>query len=96
MHKSNVSEELILPNGVRVKNRFLKSAMSETLANRHHQPTDQHEKLYSIWAEGGSGIVVTGNVMIDPKCTGGAGKCGRRRRAGSKGAETMGQGGHPE
>lgn len=65
-----ISEPLVLPNGTRIKNRFLKSAMSETLANKHNEPTDKHYKLYSTWAEGGSGIVVTGNVMVDRKALG--------------------------
>ncbi|GEK88225.1 2,4-dienoyl-CoA reductase [Alkalibacterium putridalgicola] len=70
MNSLKLLEPLILPNGKEIKNRFLKSAMSETLANRDHQPTENHMKLYERWAEGGSGIVVTGNVMIDRNALG--------------------------
>ncbi|MFO8068418.1 MAG: NADH:flavin oxidoreductase/NADH oxidase family protein [Alkalibacterium sp.] len=70
MKMLNVFEELILPNETRIKNRFLKSAMSEIMANRQNQPTDLHNKLYQAWAEGGSGIVVTGNVMVDRNALG--------------------------
>ncbi|WP_423189800.1 NADH:flavin oxidoreductase/NADH oxidase family protein [Alkalibacterium sp. f15] len=66
----NLFDELILPNGTRIKNRFLKSAMSEIMANRQNQPTELHNKLYQAWAEGGSGIVVTGNVMVDRNALG--------------------------
>ncbi|SFC22685.1 2,4-dienoyl-CoA reductase [Alkalibacterium subtropicum] len=70
MNTFKLLEPLILPNGIEIKNRFLKSAMSETLANRYHQPTEDHMKLYERWAEGGSGIVITGNVMVDHKALG--------------------------
>lgn len=46
-------------------NRILKSAMSEVLAKDGvHLPTEKHCRLYRRWAEGGTGILVTGNVMI--------------------------------
>ena len=56
---------LTLKNGTIVKNRFLKSAMSEQLGDRLHNPGPGLAKLYGAWAEGGVGISVTGNVMID-------------------------------
>jgi len=65
-----VAEALVLPHGRRVKNRFFKSAMSEAMASKDHQPTSLHVNLYRKWAEGGSGIVVTGNVMVDPSALG--------------------------
>lgn len=61
------AEPLTLPCGSVIKNRFLKSAMSESLASVHHAPTPKLTKLYETWAKGGSGQVVTGNVMIDSK-----------------------------
>lgn len=60
-----VSENLILPNGKTIKNRFFKSAMSETMAKRDNSPNMMHVNLYSQWAKGGAGIVMTGNVMVD-------------------------------
>lgn len=65
MNKLEVERSLILPNNVVVKNRFFKSAMSETLADRFNSPSALLVSLYKQWAEGGAGIVVTGNIMID-------------------------------
>ena len=50
---------------VSVKNRFFKSAMSEQLGDKHHNPGQGLVNLYKTWAEGGTGLLVTGNVMID-------------------------------
>lgn len=60
-----VGKSLTLPCGMTVKNRFFKSAMSETFADNDHQPNALHVNLYRKWANGGAGIVVTGNVMVD-------------------------------
>ncbi len=50
-------------NGKIAKNRFFKSAMEEQLA-KHNQPTAQLVRLYDTWAKGGTGVLVTGNVMV--------------------------------
>ncbi len=60
-----LAEPLTLPNGTVIKNRFFKSAMSETLANHRNQPNALHVHLYHEWAKGGVGIALTGNVMVD-------------------------------
>lgn len=60
-----VAEPITLPCGVTVKNRFVKSALSETMATDDHQPTPLFNRLYHTWAQGGAGIVITGNVMVD-------------------------------
>lgn len=60
-----VAAPLTLPCGVTVKNRFYKSAMNEALAGRNCAPTEAHVRLYRIWANGGTGVLVTGNVMVD-------------------------------
>lgn len=55
----------------RAPNRIMKSAMSEVLAkDGEHLPTEGHYRLYRRWAEGGAGILVTGNVMIDRRALG--------------------------
>lgn len=54
------------PNGQSAKNRIFKSAMEEQLA-RHNAPTDSLVRLYDIWAKGGAGVLVTGNVMVSAK-----------------------------
>ena len=55
-----------LDGSIEASNRFFKSAMSEVLAVQGvHLPTEGHERVYRRWAEGGTAILVTGNVMID-------------------------------
>ena len=70
MDKLKVAEKLILPNGTIIKNRFFKSAMSELFANGKCQPNQLHVNLYHEWANGGTGIVMTGNVMVDGRALG--------------------------
>jgi 2,4-dienoyl-CoA reductase-like NADH-dependent reductase (Old Yellow Enzyme family) len=60
-----LGKNLTLPNGVVIKNRLLKSAMSEALGTRDGAPTPELTRLYQAWAEGGIGLCITGNVMID-------------------------------
>ena len=65
-----INQPFTLPNGVVVKNRLLKSAMSETLGTKDGAPKHDLATLYEIWAKGGIGICVTGNVMIDKRALG--------------------------
>ena len=58
-----------LPNGTTIKNRFFKSAMSEGMGTREFQPKKNIATLYKRWAEGGTGLIITGNIMVDPKRT---------------------------
>jgi 2,4-dienoyl-CoA reductase-like NADH-dependent reductase (Old Yellow Enzyme family) len=51
--------------GVTLPNRFLKSAMTEGLADEEDRPTAGHVTLYRRWSEGGIGTAITGNVMVD-------------------------------
>ncbi len=65
-----LAQPFTLPNGVVIKNRICKSAMSETLGDRAGAPTAQLAHLYQSWADGGVGLCVTGNVMIDRRALG--------------------------
>ena len=47
------------------KNRIIKGAMSEALANDAGEPNALHFGLYEAWAKGGLGCAITGNVMVD-------------------------------
>lgn len=47
------------------KNRIIKGAMSEALANDAGQPNDVLIGLYEAWAKGGLGCAITGNVMVN-------------------------------
>ncbi|NWK74832.1 NADH:flavin oxidoreductase/NADH oxidase family protein [Acinetobacter sp. SwsAc6] len=57
--------ESIQIRGRQFKNRIIKGAMSEALANTQGQPNHLHFGLYEAWAKGGLGCAITGNVMVD-------------------------------
>ncbi len=60
-----LAEPLRLPCGVVLPNRLCKAAMTEGLGDSRLRATERHERLYRAWSEGGAGLLVTGNVMID-------------------------------
>lgn len=64
---SNLLTPLTLPCGVVISNRILKSAMSEGMGSKDYSANLKHQTLYRRFKEGGAGIVITGNVMIDEK-----------------------------
>ena len=59
------NDPLELPCGLTLPNRIMKAAMSEALANSEHSPDGRLEQLYRTWGEGGYGLLITGNVMVD-------------------------------
>ena len=65
-----LAESFRLPNGVRIPNRLAKSAMSEALGTMDNRPTERLVQLYGRWADGGIGLSITGNVMIDSRAIG--------------------------
>ncbi|WP_299730842.1 NADH:flavin oxidoreductase/NADH oxidase family protein [uncultured Tateyamaria sp.] len=62
---SPLAAPLDLPCGIRIRNRFCKSAMTEALSDQTDAPNGAHQALYKRWSKGGMGIQVTGNVMVD-------------------------------
>ncbi|MCX4216381.1 NADH:flavin oxidoreductase/NADH oxidase family protein [Pseudomonas sp. MCal1] len=64
---------LNLPNGQTVGNRIAKAAMEENLADRNQAPSRELFRLYQAWADGGAGLLLTGNVMIDRRAMTGPG-----------------------
>jgi 2,4-dienoyl-CoA reductase-like NADH-dependent reductase (Old Yellow Enzyme family) len=54
-----------LPCGLTLKNRLVKAAMEENLATVEQEPGEALRQLYATWAQGGVGLIITGNVMID-------------------------------
>lgn len=62
---TTLDQPITLPCGVTLKNRLLKSAMSESLGTRDNCVTAELVHLYETWAKGGIGTLVTGNVMVD-------------------------------
>lgn len=61
---TSISTPLILPCGTTLPNRLVKAAMTEGLADAWNCATPAHATLYEIWAKGGSGVLLTGNVQI--------------------------------
>lgn len=68
-----VFEKLILPNGSLIPNRIAKAAMEENMADLNHAPSEELMRLYQAWAEGGVGLIITGNVMVDRRAMTGPG-----------------------
>jgi 2,4-dienoyl-CoA reductase-like NADH-dependent reductase (Old Yellow Enzyme family) len=62
---SSVSEPLDLPCGVRLPNRIAKAALSEALGDSDNSPDERIVTLYRRWAQGGYGLLITGNIMVD-------------------------------
>ena len=61
---SQIADQLQIRKTI-FKNRIIKGAMSEALANTAGQPNQLHLGLYEAWAKGGLGCAITGNVMVD-------------------------------
>ena len=53
-----LGSELELPCGAVLPNRLAKAAMTEGLATPDGRPTPELERLYGIWADGGSGMLL--------------------------------------
>lgn len=62
---SVLSQPLLLSNGVTLPNRFVKSATSEQLGDRNRNPRKELARLYQSWSEGGAGLLISGNIMVD-------------------------------
>ena len=63
---SQIAEQIQIRNTT-FKNRLIKGAMSEALANSAGEPNHLHLGLYEAWAKGGLGCAITGNVMVDAR-----------------------------
>jgi 2,4-dienoyl-CoA reductase-like NADH-dependent reductase (Old Yellow Enzyme family) len=62
---SPLASPISLPNGSVLPNRLCKSAMTEGLADKFDLPTPALLQLYKTWSQGGTGLHITGNVMVD-------------------------------
>ncbi|WP_371867813.1 NADH:flavin oxidoreductase/NADH oxidase family protein [Duganella levis] len=58
---------LTLPNGSTLPNRLAKAAMEESMADNGQLPGPAIHRLYQRWAQGGTGLLITGNVMVDSR-----------------------------
>jgi 2,4-dienoyl-CoA reductase-like NADH-dependent reductase (Old Yellow Enzyme family) len=62
---SKLFTSFTFPSGLTIKNRLVKAAMEENLATQEQLPGKALFNLYSRWAQGGVGLIITGNVMVD-------------------------------
>ena len=67
---ATLAQPLTLANGTVIKNRIAKSAMSEALGTTDNRVTERLPTLYDAWAQGGGGLLITGNVMVDRRALG--------------------------
>lgn len=65
MSDSPLDSPLTLPCGAVLPNRIAKAAMTEGLADPRGVPTPELETLYGLWSDGGAGLLLSGNVIID-------------------------------
>lgn len=63
---SYLKKPISLPCGVTLPNRLVKAAMSENMA-RNLNPGVEFVNAYKMWANGGTGLLISGNVMIDSR-----------------------------
>ena len=60
-----LNQPLTLPCGAVLSNRIAKAAMTEGLADVKGRPTPELARLYGIWSDGGAGLQISGNILID-------------------------------
>lgn len=63
---SSLNSPITLPCGSFIQNRLAKAAMSENMARGCH-PDKEFVNAYSMWARGGAGLLISGNVMVDSR-----------------------------
>jgi 2,4-dienoyl-CoA reductase-like NADH-dependent reductase (Old Yellow Enzyme family) len=66
-------DPLTLPNGAVLPNRIAKAAMEEEMADPGQLPGQALRALYECWSDGGAGLIISGNVMVDPTALTGPG-----------------------
>jgi 2,4-dienoyl-CoA reductase-like NADH-dependent reductase (Old Yellow Enzyme family) len=65
VNTNSLAEPLTLPCGATLPNRIAKAAMTEGLATPQGLPTAELERLYGLWSDGGAGMLLSGNIIID-------------------------------
>jgi 2,4-dienoyl-CoA reductase-like NADH-dependent reductase (Old Yellow Enzyme family) len=69
----SIASPLTLPNGITLPNRLAKAAMEENMAESGQLPGAKILQLYRAWSDGGAGLIITGNVMVDARALTGPG-----------------------
>jgi len=62
---TSLRDPLTLPCGQVLPNRIMKAALSEWLGDKQNSPDERIDRLYTSWSQGGYGLIVTGNLMVD-------------------------------
>jgi 2,4-dienoyl-CoA reductase-like NADH-dependent reductase (Old Yellow Enzyme family) len=62
---TDIATPLTLPCGITLKNRLVKAALTEGIADTLNRVDRRLINLYRQWASGGSGLLLTGNVQVD-------------------------------
>ncbi|KAK7409232.1 hypothetical protein QQX98_008608 [Neonectria punicea] len=71
MADSTLAQPLQLPCGLTLPNRLVKAALAEQMADSQKPPTTaQFGRTYGAWADGGWGLILTGNVQVDQRYLG--------------------------
>ena len=60
-----LEQPLTLPCGAVVPNRLCKAAMTEGLAHPDGSASEELARLYGVWSDGGSGLLLSGNIQVD-------------------------------
>ncbi|KAJ4159555.1 uncharacterized protein LMH87_008453 [Akanthomyces muscarius] len=60
-----IAKPITLPCGLAFPNRLAKAAMAEGWGDKKRLPKERLIETYGAWADGGWGMVLTGNVQID-------------------------------
>ena len=63
---SHIHSPITLPCGAQLKNRLVKSAMSDSLGDGEGNPSQGQIRLYEKWAQGGLALSIIGEVQITP------------------------------
>ena len=62
---NSINTQLTLASGLQIPNRLVKAAMTEGLGTARNGVTEELIRLYQRWADGGIGLMITGNVPVD-------------------------------
>ena len=62
---ADLGSAFTLPCGMAIPNRLCKAAMTEGLAEPGGRAGARIARAYQSWAEGGAGLILTGNIMVD-------------------------------
>ncbi|MEM6741290.1 MAG: tRNA-dihydrouridine synthase [Pseudomonadota bacterium] len=67
MYSASLYDPLTLPNGAILKNRMIKSAMSDSLGDGYGNPTSAQVEAYGTWARGGVAASIIGEVQANAR-----------------------------